>query len=196
MKTLLARVLAIGSLVSLVMSVTAEETQAQTKKVYRGSIKDHVKTESRVEKRVSYERPPWAFEVPRQRVKPIGPPPVEISPIPTPIPGPVSERERVGISPIPTPIPGPVSERERVGISPIPTPIPGPVSERERVGISPIPTPIPHPVPHRRPVAVPGLLDDLLDMYTDAVLRGDLGAADLIEELIIIVPDYVINPDY
>ena len=177
MKTLLARVLAIGSLVSLVMSVTAEETQAQTKKVYRGSIKDHVKTESRVEKRVSYERPPWAFEVPRQRVKPIGPPPVEISPIPTPIPG-------------------PVSERERVGISPIPTPIPGPVSERERVGISPIPTPIPHPVPHRRPVAVPGLLDDLLDMYTDAVLRGDLGAADLIEELIIIVPDYVINPDY
>ena len=77
MKTLLARVLAIGSLVSLVMSVTAEETQAQTKKVYRGSIKDHVKTESRVEKRVSYERPPWAFEVPRQRVKPIGPPPVD-----------------------------------------------------------------------------------------------------------------------
>ena len=167
MKTLLVRVLAVVALVSLVMSVTAEETQAQVSKMYRGSIKDHMKVESRVETRVSYEKPPGILEVPKQRPLPIGPRP-----------------------------PGPLSERERVGISPIPTPTPHPVWEYERVGISPIPTPIPHPVPHHRPVFVPGLLDDLLDMYADAVLRGDLGAADLIEELIIIDPHYVIHPDY
>jgi len=34
------------------------------------------------------------------------------------------------------------------------------------------------------------LLDELLDMYTDAVRRRDLGAADMIEELLIIVSDF------
>ena len=65
------------------------------------------------------------------------------------------------------------------------------VSNRERVGISPVPTPIPRPVPYfYEPFVFPSLLDELIDMYTDAMLRGDLDSADLIEELIIIVSEY------
>jgi hypothetical protein len=65
----------------------------------------------------------------------------------------------------------------------------------DRISISPVPTPIPHPGQRRsrsgfNPVSFPPLFDELLEMYADAVRRGDLGAADLIEELIIIIPDF------
>jgi hypothetical protein len=84
---------------------------------------------------------------------------------------------------------------DRISISPVPTPIPHPVPYWERVEISPVPTPIPHPVPNRGrrdfdPVSFPSLLDELIDMYAEALRRGDLGTADLIEDLIIIVPNY------
>jgi len=152
MKTLLSRCFRLGLLMSLLMSLTTEATQAQVGEMYRGSIKDHVKVRPRLKKDVPYAKPRWAVEASRRKVKPLGLKPVEISPIPTPIPGPVFDRGRVEISPIPTPIPYPGS------------------------------------------ATVLEMLDHLIDMHTEAVLRGDLGAADLIEEVIIIVPDFIIDP--
>jgi hypothetical protein len=40
------------------------------------------------------------------------------------------------------------------------------------------------------PVASPALLDLLIDMHAEAVRRGDLGGADLLEELIIVWPEF------
>jgi hypothetical protein len=71
----------------------------------------------------------------------------------------------------------------------------GPVSAAERIGIAPLPSPMPRPeVGHRGfdpgPIGSAPLLDELLDMYTDAVRRNDYRAADMIEDLLILVPEF------
>ena len=175
MRILTCRNLTVIALVALLTSVTSQESHAQVTSLYRGSVKSHTKQRQRSKRPPTYQLPDGWIEVPKDGLPKLG----------------VSNRERVGISPVPTPIPLPVPHLERLGISPVPTPIPLPVPYLERLGISPVPTPIPHPVPDfYDPVDFPSLLDELIEMYADAMLRGDLGSADLIEELIIIVPEY------
>jgi len=70
-----------------------------------------------------------------------------------------------------------------------------PVSAPERIGIAPLPSPMPRPVVGRRgldpgPIGCSPWLAELLDMYTDAVRRSDYRAADMIEEVLIIVTDF------
>ena len=78
---------------------------------------------------------------------------------------------------------GPVSAAERIGAIPLPSPMPTPNYD----GIGFIVGPVSLDV---GPVNSQALLDELLDMYTDAVRRRDLGAVDMIEELLIIVSDF------
>jgi hypothetical protein len=78
---------------------------------------------------------------------------------------------------------GPVSAPERIGIAPLPSPMPRPDYDRIGFIVGPVSLDV-------GPVNSQALLDELLDMYTDAVRRRDLGAADMIEELLIIVPDF------
>jgi len=40
------------------------------------------------------------------------------------------------------------------------------------------------------PVTSPSLLDLLIDLHAEAVMQGDLGGADLLEELIVVWPQY------
>ena len=175
MRTLRYRVIAIIALVTFLTSFVSGETQAQVTNLYRGSVKSHGKKTLRSKKRLVYQLPDSWIEIPKA-----GPPKIGLS-----------DREFIEISPVPTPIPKPVPHHERVGISPVPTPIPRPVPYHERVGISPIPTPTPRPRPDQFDSDAPlSLLDELIDLYADAVLRGDFGAADLIEELIVINPYY------
>ena len=97
-------------------------------------------------------------------------------------------QSRVRIEPNPSPYPIPYSQR--VGISPVPNPTARPVPSREPVGIAPLPSPKPRPGVGRvgfdiGPISSPALLDLLIDMHAEAVHRGDLGGADLLEELIV-----------
>ena len=179
MNSLRYRIVAMTVFAAFVVTTFAETTHAQANRSLRDSMKFRLEKPPHPTSRSAYRLPDWWIEVPEG-----GLPRVDF-------PG----NDRISISPVPTPIPHPVSYRERVGISPVPTPIPHPVPYWERVGISPVPTPIPHPGQRRsrsgfNPVSFPPLFDELLEMYADAVLRGDLGAADLIEELIIIVPNF------
>jgi hypothetical protein len=74
----------------------------------------------------------------------------------------------------------------------------------EPVGIAPLPSPKPRPGVGRvgidvGPVFSPALLDLLIDMHAEAVRRGDLVGADLLEELIVDPMDdavRVIWPEY
>ena len=175
MRILICRILAVIALVVFLTSLTSQESHAQVTSLYKGSVKTHVKQVPRPKRPSTYQLPDGWIEVPKDGLPTLG----------------RSNRERPGISPIPTPIPLPVPHLERLEISPVPTPIPLPVPYLEQLGISPVPTPIPRPVPDFcDPVDFPPLLDELIDMYADAMLRGDLDSADLIEELIIIVSEY------
>ena len=78
---------------------------------------------------------------------------------------------------------GPVSAAERIGAIPLPSPMPTPDYDRIGFIVDPVSLDV-------GPVNSQALLDELLDMYTDAVRRRDLGAADMIEELLIIVSDF------
>ena len=78
---------------------------------------------------------------------------------------------------------GPVSAAERIGAIPLPSPMPTPDYDRIGFIVGPVSLDV-------GPVNSQALLDELLDMYTDAVRRRDLGAADMIEELLIIVSDF------
>jgi hypothetical protein len=166
MNTLRYRITVLSLLTTFVLGMLTAGAQAQTRLDIRAASKAEFKKRSSRMDESKYKLPEWWIEVPKGGLPKVGFP-----------------------------------NHERVGISPIPTPIPHPVSHYERVGISPIPTPIPHPVPHheRDEVELGNLssfMEQLLEMYEDAVLQGDLGAADMIEELLIIVPDYIIVPDF
>ena len=78
---------------------------------------------------------------------------------------------------------GPVSDAERIGAIPLPSPMP--IPDYDRIGF--IMGPVGLDV---GPVNSAALLDELLDMHTDAVRRRDLGAADMIEEWVIIVSEF------
>jgi len=69
-----------------------------------------------------------------------------------------------------------ISPAERIGIMPLPSP--SPRSRSEGVGFD------------IGPVTSPSLLDLLIDLHAEAVMQGDLGGADLLEELIVVWPDY------
>ena len=185
MNTLRYRITILSLLTTFVLGMLTAGAHAQTRLDMGAAGKAESKKRSGRMDESKYKLPKWWIEVPEGGLPKVGFP----------------NHERVGISPIPTPIPHPLPHHQRVGISPIPTPIPHPVSYYDRVSISPIPTPIPHPVPHheRDEVELGNLssfMEQLLEMYEDAVLQGDLGAADMIEELLIIVPDYIIVPDF
>ena len=97
-------------------------------------------------------------------------------------------QSRVRAEPLPSPYPIPYSQR--VEISPVPNPTARPVPSMEPVGIAPLPSPKPRPGVGRvgldvGPVFSPALLDLLIDMHAEAVRRGDLVGADLLEELIV-----------
>ena len=145
---------------------------------------------------------------------------IGIAPLPSPMPRPGVNRAGFIVGPIgiePNPSPYPVPDRNRVGIAPLPSPMPRP--GYARIGAIPLPSPMPRsgvnragfdvgPVANRAapaerldsiidpvyldtgPVNSPALLDLLIDMHAEAVRQGDLGAADLLEELIVVWPDY------
>ena len=181
MNKLLCRIIVLSLSTAFVSGMLTDRADAQTRLTVRDSAKAEITNRSGRLKESQYRLPEWWLEVPEGGLPKVG----------------VPHHARVSISPVPTPIPHPVPHHERVGISPIPTPIPHPVPYHERVGISPIPTPVPH---HERDEVEPGnflsLTEELLEMYEDAVLQGDLGAADMIEDLLIIVPEYIIVPNF
>ena len=160
MNSLRYRIITMTIFTALVASALAETTHAQASRSLRSSAKSKLAKPMRPMSRLAHRLPDWWIEVPEE-----GPPKFGL-------PG----NDRISISPVPTPIPHPGPYWERVGISPVPTPIPHPGQRRSRSGFN--------------PVSFPPLFDELLEMYADAVRRGDLGAADLIEELIIIVPNF------
>ena len=166
MNTLRYRITVLSLLTTFVLGMLTAGAHAQTRLDMGAAGKAESKKRSGRMDESKYKLPKWWIEVPEGGLPKVGFP-----------------------------------NHERVGISPIPTPIPHPVPHHQRVGISPIPTPIPHPVPHheRDEVELGNLssfMEQLLEMYEDAVLQGDLGAADMIEELLIIVPHYIIVPDF
>ena len=130
--------------------------------MYRGSVKDHAKVPPRLKKRPPLHVPDGLLEVSREHLlKKV--PPCDISPA-----------KRIGIAPLPSPMPRP--GYERIGILPLPSPMPRP--EVSRRGLDP------------GPIGCSPWLAELLDMYTDAVRRSDYRAADMIEEVLIIVTDF------
>ncbi len=76
-----------------------------------------------------------------------------------------------------------ISAVNRIGIIPLPSPSP----RADRAGLDSIVDPIYKDV---GPVNSPALLNLLIDMHVEAVRQGDLDDADLLEELIVVWPDY------
>ncbi|MEO2020197.1 MAG: hypothetical protein ABGX05_00110 [Pirellulaceae bacterium] len=138
---------------------------------------------------------------------------IGIAPLPSPMPRP--GYARIGIEPNPSPMPRP--GHARIGIEPNPSPMPRP--GYERIGIMPLPSPMPRPEVSRAgfsvgpvssrpapaegvdsiidpiyidigPAFSPSLLDLLIDLHAEAVRQGDLGGADLLEELIVVWPQF------
>ncbi|MFP6672357.1 MAG: hypothetical protein VB857_13160 [Pirellulaceae bacterium] len=94
----------------------------------------------------------------------------------------------------------PRPHQRRIGAAPLPSPSPRSRSERVGFDVGPIGS---RPAPAERvdsiigpiyfdigPVTSPSLLDLLIDLHAETVRRGDLSGADLLEELIIVWPQY------
>ena len=203
MKNLKSFTTAAIALFALLFTTVAEEAEGQVRNVYRGSIKAHTVKPPRLKKRPPLTVPDGLLEVSREHIlKKV--PPCDISPA-----------ERIGIAPLPSPMPRP--GHARIGIAPLPSPMPRP--GYERIGILPLPSPMPRPEVSRAgfvvgpinsrpapaegvdsiidpiyldigPVFSPSLLDLLIDLHAEAVRQGDLGGADLLEELIVVWPQF------
>ena len=189
MNNLKCAVIAVIALCAFVLSAVSEEAQGQVTRMYRGSVKDHAKVPPRLKKRPPLHVPDGLLEVSREHLlKKV--PPCDISPA-----------KRIGIAPLPSPMPRPGYSR----VSAEPLPSPSPRSKHERVGLDVGPVsldtgPIGNEVGpifsgdrvklDTGPVNCPSLLDLLIDMHAEAVRQGDLGAADLLEELIVVWPEY------
>ncbi len=186
MNNLKCTVIAVIALCAFVLSAISEEAQGQVTRMYRGSVKAHAKTPPRLKKRPPLQVPDGLLEVSREHIlKKV--PPCDISPA-----------ERIGIIPLPSPMP--VPRHSRIGIIPLPSPMP--VPRHSRIGIIPLPSPSPRGANDGfdsiidpiycdvGPVFCPALLDLLIDMHAEAVRQGDLGGADLLEELIVVWPEF------
>ncbi len=208
------------ALFALLFTTVAEEAEGQVRNVYRGSIKAHTVKPPRLKKRPPLTVPDGLLEVSREHILKTVPPcdisPAErigIAPLPSPMPRP--GHARIGIAPLPSPMPRP--GYARIGIEPNPSPMPRP--GYERIGIMPLPSPMPRPEVSRAgfivgpvnsrpapaegvdsiidpiyidigPAFSPSLLDLLIDLHAEAVRQGDLGGADLLEELIVVWPQF------
>jgi len=71
----------------------------------------------------------------------------------------------------------------RIGVIPLPSPSPRAAHDSFDSIIDPI-------YLDTGSVNSPMLLDLLIDLHAEAVRQGDLGSADLLEELIVVWPDY------
>ncbi len=208
------------ALFALLFTTVAEEAEGQVRNVYRGSIKAHTVKPPRLKKRPPLTVPDGLLEVSREHILKTVPPcdisPAErigIAPLPSPMPRP--GYARIGIAPLPSPMPRP--GYARIGIEPNPSPMPRP--GYARIGIEPNPSPMPRPEVSRAgfivgpvnsrpapaegvdsiidpiyidvgPVFYPSLLDLLIDLHAEAVRQGDLGGAALLEELIVVWPQF------
>ena len=162
MKNSKCAVIAAIALCAFVLSAVSEEAQGQITRMYRGSVKDHAKTPPRLKKRPPLQIPDGLLEVSREHIlKKI--PPCDISPA-----------KRIGIAPLPSPMPRP--HQRRIGIEPNPSPSPRVSQAAHDLIIDPI--------------YCPALLDLLIDLHAEAVMQGDLGGADLLEELIVVWPQF------
>ena len=169
MNNLKCTVIAVIALCAFVLSAISEEAQGQVTRMYRGSVKAHAKTPPRLKKRPPLQVPDGLLEVSREHIlKKV--PPCDISPA-----------ERIGIIPLPSPMP--VPRHSRIGIIPLPSPSPRGANDGFDSIIDPIYCDV-------GPVFCPALLDLLIDMHAEAVRQGDLGGADLLEELIVVWPEF------
>ena len=196
MNNLKCAAIAVIALCVFVFSAVSEEAQGQVTRMYRGSVKAYAKTPPRLKKRPPLQVPDGLLEVSREPILKKVPPcdispakRIGIDPLPSPMPRP--HQRRIGIEPNPSP--HPVPYRSRVGIAPLPSPMPRP--GYSRVSAEPLPSPSPRASHDGHdliidPIYCPALLDLLIDMHAEAVRQGDLGDADLLEELIVIWPDF------
>ena len=169
MNNLKCAAIAVIALCVFVFSAVSEEAQGQVTRMYRGSVKNHAKIPPRLKKRPPLHVPDGLLEVSREHIlKKV--PPCDISP-----------GKRIGIAPLPSPMPRP--GYSRVSAEPLPSPSP----RASHDGFDSIIDPIYFDV---GPIGLPSLLDLLIDMHAEAVRQGDLGDADLLEELIVVWPEY------
>jgi|GEM_PF-2376028 len=174
------------ALLTCLFSAIGEEAQAQVTRMYRDSVKTHATIPPRLKKTPPLRLPDGLLEIARERILKKAPPcdisaikRVGIAPLPSPMPRP--HQQRIGIAPNPSP--RPVPHHIRVGLAPLPSPSP----RADRAGLDSIVDPIYKDVGS---VNSPALLNLLIDMHVEAVRQGDLDDADLLEELIVVWPEY------
>ena len=157
------------ALLTCAFSAISEEAQAQVTRMYRGSVKNHAKIPPRLKRTPPLRLPDGLLEVSRERILKKAPP-CDISAV-----------NRIGIIPLPSPMPRPGVNRAGFIVGPVHNW----AAPAERVDsiIDPV-------YLDTGPVNSPMLLDLLIDMHVEAVRQGDLDDADLLEELIVVWPDY------